>query len=104
MLKKNTLNVGATYEVRSDRPLSNGLSGFQQTIPVVSARAGYVAGDSNFALSPGDQCQLLHGPKKVNGVNIVQVKSVTTGVTGCVFWCEFRCNLLEPKPKAAFKI
>lgn len=104
MLKKENLSVGSVYEVRADRPLKNGLAGFSGNIPVVSARSGYVPGCTDFSLQPGDLCELLQRPKKKNGVNVVQVKSVSTGDVGCIFWCEFRCNFVEPALKASFKI
>lgn len=107
MLKKENLSVGSVYEVRADRPLSDGLAslpGVSGNIPVVSAHSGYVAGDTDFSLQPGDLCEIVQGPKKKNGVNIVQVKSLSTGDIGCVFWCEFRCNLVEPVLKSRLKL
>lgn len=103
MLKKEDLIAGSVYEVRSDRPLKNGLGSLAPTlnapIGAITAHAGYVPGTHTFALNPGDLCELLHGPKKKNGVNVVLVKCLTSGQSGCVFWCEFRCNMMLLVPK-----
>lgn len=112
MLKKEGLFPGSVFEVRSDRPLSNGLgsvagSGLLKlggTVPHVTARGDYIPGDKTFALHPGDVCEVVFGPKKKNGINLVQVRSLSTGDTGCIFWCEFRCNFVLPALKLNAKI
>lgn len=98
MLKKSALTLDTVYEVRSDRPLSNGIEKLSGTggmfnlggiIPHVTARDGYIAGDITFTLQPGDLCELVQGPKMKNRVNVVQIRSVTTGQKRSVFGCEF---------------
>lgn len=111
MLKKENIFPGAVFEVRSDRPLNNGFGStpggglFQManTVPHVVARS-YIPGDETFALQPGDGCEVVFGPKKKDGVNLVQVRSLSTGKTGCIFWCEFRCNFVLPSLKLNAKI
>lgn len=107
MLKKENLFSGAVFEVRDDRPLSDGLGRIAQmsnTVPHVTARGDYIPGDKTFVLQPGDACEVVFGPKKKNGINLVQVRSLTTGETGCVFWCEFRGNFVLPAMKLNAKI
>ena len=107
-MDKTQLIVGGLYEVRTDRPLRDGVVGFMSNnhvLPYVTAHNPFDdVMMSHFQLPPSQQVELVHGPKKKKGLNVVRVRHPQTQAEGYVFWCEFKVNMLEVAPKPAMKI
>lgn len=109
-MKKEELFPGLIVEVRTDRPLVDGLNGYLvggNTVSHLLARNPFSDPSmTEFILSQGDQVEVLHGPKRKQGINLVTVKNVQTGETGQLFWCEFKANMVMPQtlsPNLKFK-
>ncbi len=97
MLYKDKMTPGTKIIVRSDKPLSDGVTMGSRSDVIthltMMTSPGAVFSDLNLPILPGEILEIVEKPKKrINGrINSAIVRN-HAGVEGHVYWCELRIN------------